>query len=251
MTALTGKTALVTGASRGIGREIAIKLARDGAFVLIHYATGRDAALGVLDEIGGAGCVVAADLAATDAADTLFAAVDAALAEHGRTGIDILVNNAGIGMGRDILSITPEEYDRVFAINARAPLFVAQAAIRRMGEGGRIINISSVVGKKAFGGGFVAYGATKAALDYMSVSMAAALGPRGITVNAVAPGATATDFMGDAMEHPEMVRSMASIAALNAVGKPGDIAEVVAFIASPAARWITGARIEASGGTLL
>ncbi|HEX7855808.1 MAG TPA: SDR family oxidoreductase [Sphingobium sp.] len=254
MSILAGKTALVTGGSRGIGRQVALKLARDGAFVIVHYASNVQAAREVLAEIegsGGAGCIVAADLGAADAVPILFAAIDTALAERDRTGIDILVNNAGIGMQGDVLTISPADYDRVFAINAKAPLFVAQAALERMGEGGRIINISSVVGRKAFGGGYVAYGATKAALDYMSISMAAALGSRGITVNSVAPGATATDFMGAALDNEEMMRGMGTIAALNAVGQPGDIAEVVAFLASPAARWVTGTRVEASGGTLL
>ncbi|MET0364032.1 MAG: SDR family oxidoreductase [Sphingobium sp.] len=254
MSALAGKTALITGASRGIGRQVARKLARDGAFVIIHYGSNRDAAQQVLGEIaqaGGAGCIVGADLGSADAVPALFTAIDALLKEYDRAGIDIVVNNAGIGLRADVLSISPEDYDRVFALNAKAPLFIAQAAAQRMPDGGRIINISSVVGQKAFGGGYVAYGATKAALDYMTVSMAATLGPRGITVNSVAPGATATDFMGDALNDAEMMRSMGSIAALNAVGDPGDIAEVVAFLASPAARWVTGTRVEASGGTLL
>ncbi|MFT3968144.1 MAG: SDR family oxidoreductase [Sphingobium sp.] len=254
MTALAGKTALVTGASRGIGRAIALRLARDGAFVIIHYGARRDAAQAVLAEIegaGGAGCIVGADLSAAGAVDALFADIDAGLAERGRAGVDILVNNAGIGLQRDLLSVEAEAFDRLFAVNVRAPLFVAQAAVPRMGEGGRIINITSVVGRKAFGGAFVVYGATKAALDYMSLSMAATLAGRGITVNSVAPGATATDFLGGAQDDPEAVRGMAAIAALNALGQPGDIAEVVAFLASPAARWVTGTRVEASGGTLL
>ncbi|HEX7871974.1 MAG TPA: SDR family oxidoreductase [Sphingobium sp.] len=254
MTTLAGKTALVTGASRGIGRQVALKLAREDAFVLVHYGTNRDAAEQVLGKISGAGGearIVGADLGAPDAVSGLFTAIDAILAERGGASIDILVNNAGIGVRADVLSIRPEDYDRVFAINTKAPLFIAQAAAQRMPAGGRIINISSVVGQKAFGGGYVAYGATKAALDYMTVSMAASLGSRGITVNSVAPGATATDFMGDALNDADMVRSMASIAALNAVGQPGDIAEVVAFLASPAARWVTGTRVEASGGSLL
>ncbi len=156
-----------------------------------------------------------------------------------------------MGMGRDLLSISPEDYDAVFALNVKAPLFVAQAAAERMPQGGRIINITSVVGEMAFGGGFVAYGASKAALDYMSVSMAATLGPRGITVNSVVPGATATDFLGDAMKSEAFVASMAATTALRAVGQPGDIAEVVAFLASPAGKWVTGSRVVASGGTML
>ncbi|MET0241612.1 MAG: SDR family oxidoreductase [Sphingobium sp.] len=251
---LTGRIALVTGASRGIGRSIALALARDGAFVIVHYASDRDAARSVLAAIvddGGEGAIARADLIAADGVATLFAAIAEALEPRGNPPVDILVNNAGTGMGRDLLSISPEEYEQVFALNVRAPLFVAQAAAERMPKGGRIINISSVVGHMAFGGGFVAYGATKAALDYMSVAMAATLGARGITVNSVAPGATATDFLGDAMKSEAFVASMAAITALGAVGQPGDIAEVVAFLASPAAKWVTGTRVVASGGTLL
>jgi 3-oxoacyl-[acyl-carrier protein] reductase len=254
MGSLANKVALVTGASRGIGRAIALKLGAEGAFVIVHYAAARDRAEAVVAEIvaaGGAGCIAGADLTVTDGVETLFAAIAAQLEPRGDPPIDILVNNAGIGMGRDLLSISPAEYDAVFALNVRAPLFVAQAAAQRMPEGGRIINISSVVGHMAFGGGFVAYGATKAALDYMSRSMAATLGPRGITVNSVAPGATATDFLGDAMQSEAFVASMAATTALRAVGQPGDIADVVAFLASPAARWITGTLVVASGGTLL
>lgn len=254
MASLTGKVALVTGGSRGIGRSIALALARDGAFVIVHYASNRDAAEAVLAQItegGGQGCIAAADLSAADGPETLFAAIGEALGPRGNPPIDILVNNAGTGLGRDVTAITPEEYDAVFALNVKAPLFLAQKAAERMPAGGRIINISSVVGHMAFGGGFVAYGATKAALDYMTVSMAATLGPRGITVNAVAPGATATDFLGDAMKSEAFVASMAATTALRAVGQPGDIAEVVAFLASPAGKWVTGTRVVASGGTLL
>lgn len=254
MGSLAGKIALVTGASRGIGRAIALKLASEGAFTIVHYGTARNQANAVLAEIeaaGGSGCVAGADLGVTDGVATLLVAVAEQLAPRGSPPIDILVNNAGIGMGRDLTSIAPEEYDRVFAINVKAPLFVAQAAAQHMPVGGRIINITSVVGQMAFGGGFVVYGASKAALDYMTVSMVATLGPRGITVNSVVPGATATDFLGDAMKSEAFVASMAATTALRAVGQPCDIAEVVAFLASPAGRWVTGSRVVASGGTSL
>jgi NAD(P)-dependent dehydrogenase (short-subunit alcohol dehydrogenase family) len=253
MTTLAGKTALVTGASRGIGREIALRLARDGAFLIVHYGSARDKAEAVLAEIkrdGGAGCVVGADLAGPNGVTHLFAGVDAALAEHHRDGIDILVNNAGIGLMRDIATVSEAEFDRVFAINVRAPLFIAQQAIQRMPDGGRIINISSVVAEKAFGGYHVAYGATKAALNYMTVAMAASLGARKITVNAIAPGATDTDFMGGGLTE-EVASGIAASTALGAVGDAADVARAVALIASPDSRWITGERIRASGGMLL
>jgi NAD(P)-dependent dehydrogenase (short-subunit alcohol dehydrogenase family) len=254
MKPLAGKIALVTGASRGIGRSIALALARDGAFVIVHYGAAQDLAEAVLAEIdgaGGAGCIAGADLGTPEGVATLVAAVTEELSERGLPPVDILVNNAGIGLSATLMTVTPETFDRVFAVNAKAPLFLAQAFAEPMPAGGRIINITSVVAQLAFGGGNIAYGATKAALDYMTVSMAALLGPRGITVNSVVPGATATDFMGDAMQNEQFVKAMASIAALNAVGQPGDIAEVVAFVASPAAKWMTGSRVVASGGTQL
>jgi len=254
MAALNGKIALVTGAGRGIGRQVALRLARDGAFIIVHYGASRDRAEAVVAEIeaaGGQGFTAGGDLAEPDAATLLFAAVDAGLQARNRAGIDILVNNAGIGLQRDVTGITPEEFDRVFAINVRAPLFIAQEAARRMGEGGRIINISSIVGENAFGGYFVGYGATKAALNYMTVSMAASLGPRGITVNAVAPGATATEFVGDMMQHAEIVERLKAETALRAIGDPHDIASAVALIASPDSKWITGEVIRASGGAQL
>ena len=253
MTTLAGKTALVTGASRGIGRAIALRLAREGAFVIVHYGTRADKAEAVLAAIagdGGHGTVVGADLAEPDGVARLFAGVDAGLAGHGRAEIDILVNNAGIGLMADVTGITEADYDRVFALNAKAPLFVAQQVLRRMPDGGRIINISSVVARQAFGGFHIAYGATKAALDYMTIAMAASLGPRGITVNTIAPGATDTDFMGGGLTE-EMARGIAAQTALGAVGDAEDVARAVMLIASPDSRWITGEIIRASGGMML
>jgi 3-oxoacyl-[acyl-carrier protein] reductase len=202
----------------------------------------------VLAEIGGTGFIVGADLADAGSIAPMFATVDAGLA--GRS-LDILVNNAGIGLQADLATVTPEAFDRVFAVNVRAPLFVAQAAAQRMGAGGRIINISSIVAEKAYGGWFVAYGATKAALNYMTAAMAVSLGPKGITVNAVAPGATQTDFVGDLMAQTEVVAQLKAETALGEIGDPKQIADAVAMIASPDSKWITGERIRATGGTLL
>jgi 3-oxoacyl-[acyl-carrier protein] reductase len=250
MAVLSGKTALVTGAGKGIGREIALRLARDGAFVIVHYGKSHAGAEAVLSEIqagGGKGFVVGADLAKPGAVEALFAATDAA----GLNRIDILVNNAGIGMPRNMDDITPAEFDEVFTVNTKASLFVTQQAAKRMGAGGRIINISSMVGNKAYGGFAIAYGASKAAIDYMSVAMAVHLGPRGITVNSIVPGATDTDFIGDAMKNEPMVAQLKAETALRAIGDPRDIASAVAMIASPDSKWVTGECIRASGGTLL
>jgi 3-oxoacyl-[acyl-carrier protein] reductase len=254
MATFTGKTALVTGGSRGIGRAIALRLARDGALVVVHYGSDEAAAAAVVAEVGAAGgraLAVGADLARADSIAPLFAAIDAGLAALGAGGIDILVNNAGISMRRDFFTITPEEFDRVFAIDARAPLFVAQAAAARMKEGGRIINISSMVASRTYGGMSIAYGASKAALEYMTRAMASSLGPRGITVNAVAPGATVTEFTRTLFQDEAFAARMKADAALGRLGEAGDIANVVAMLASPDSQWVTGELVRASGGLLL
>jgi NAD(P)-dependent dehydrogenase (short-subunit alcohol dehydrogenase family) len=246
---LNGKTALVTGASRGIGRAIALKLAAEGAFVLVHYGANADLARAVLDEIvaaGGGGELVGADVTDTAAIARLFGEIDGILAARGGE-LDILVNNAGIGVQGDVETTTEADFDRVFATNVRGLLFVSQYAVPRLRDGGRIINISSMVGHNAYPGA-IAYAATKAAVDSMTKSMALGLGPRGITVNAVAPGATDTDFIAFIMDNEAIVNHLKAQTALGAIGQAGDIASVVAFLASDAARWITGERVRVSGG---
>lgn len=254
MATLTGKTALVTGASRGIGQAIALRLARDGALVIVHYGKSRDAAEHVLAEIeraGGQGFVVGAELSEPDAVESLFSAIDAELAQRGIEHLDIVVNNAGIGLQKDLATTTPEDFDRVIAVNVKAPFFIAQRAATRMGPGARIINISSMVASRAYGGGSIVYGASKAALEYVTLGLAASLGPRDITVNAVAPGATSTDFLRGMLDDEQVASSLEAQTALRAVATPEDIANVVALIASPDSRFVTGERIRAGGGTLL
>jgi NAD(P)-dependent dehydrogenase (short-subunit alcohol dehydrogenase family) len=247
---LTGKTALVTGAGRGIGREIALRLAREGAFVVIHYGASRKGAADVLAQIegsGGKGLTLGADLSKVSEIANLFDALDRELAQRGTQGLDILVNNAGIGVIGDVATTTEADFDRVFAINVKALLFVTQRAVARLRDGGRIINISSMVGHNAYPGA-IAYAATKAAVDSMTLSMAAGLGSRRITVNAVAPGATDTDFIAFIMKNEAIVSGIKAQTALGEIGKASYIAGVVAFLASDDASWITGERIRASGG---
>lgn len=247
---LDGKLALVTGASRGIGRAIALKLAGEGALVALHYGANADAAKGVLAEIeaaGGSGFLLQADVKDVAAITAMFGALDTEMANRGRSGIDILVNNAGIGVQGDVETTTEADFDAVFATNVKGLLFVSQHAVPRMLDGGRIINISSMVGHNAYPGA-IAYAATKAAVDSMTLSMAQGLGVRSITVNAVAPGATDTDFIGFIMGNEAIVAHLKAQTALGAIGRAPDIAEIVAFLASDAARWITGERIRASGG---
>lgn len=247
---LEGKVALVTGASRGIGRAIALKLAGQGALVALHYGASAAAAQGVLAEIeagGGAGFAVQADVRDLSSIRAMFVSLDAALGERGLSRIDILVNNAGVGVQGDVETTTEADFDKVFDTNVKGLLFISQLAVPRINYGGRIINLSSMVGHNAYPGA-IAYAATKAAVDSMTLSMAQGLGARGITVNAVAPGATDTDFIAFIMDNEAMVSHMKAQTALGRIGQAPDIAEVVAFLASDAARWITGERIRASGG---
>lgn len=243
---LSGKTALVTGASRGIGRSIALDLAKSGARVAVHYGQRLDGAnetARLIVENGGDAFVVGGDLKDIAAIDRLLGEFDA------DTGgcIDILVNNAGVGGGGSIDKVTVEKLDELISTNIRGTFLLTQRAISRIPDGGRVINISSMVGLAAYPGS-IAYAMTKAAVNSFTASLAAELGPRGVTVNAVAPGATDTDFIAALMAQPELVEYYSNRAALRRIGTPQDIASIVTFLASPAGGWITGQVIQASGG---
>lgn len=248
-----GKTALVTGGSRGIGRAVSRRLARDGALVAVHYGHDRTAAERTVKEIeadGGRAFPVHAELGVPGDADTLWSAFDAALAEQDAPeGLDILVNNAGITVPRRLAEVTEADYDRVFAINTKAPFFIIQRGLGRLRDGGRIVNISSVATRVAFPA-IVSYTMTKAALDYLTLSLAQELGPRGITVNAVAPGYTETEI-NPTLAVPEIRRRYSEASTFGRLGDPVDIADVVSFVASDDARWVTGQWIDASGGAHL
>ena len=250
---LEGKIALVTGASRGIGCAIALRLGGDGALVAVHFNRDRAAAQAVVAAIaaaGGTAFAIAADFFEPSASEELFVAFDACLRQRGdRPRLDILVNNAGIGGRQPIEKVTPDDFERMIAINLRAPFFVMQQALPRLVEGGRIINISSTAARISYAETPL-YAATKAALQSLTLSTAKRLGPRGITVNAVAPGATRTDLNPLARD-PESAKQIASETILGRVGEPEDVADVAAFLASESAHWITGQVIEASGGLRL
>jgi 3-oxoacyl-[acyl-carrier protein] reductase len=252
MPKLNGKTALVTGASRGIGRAIAERLARDGALVGVHYATREADAQAVVEAIesnGGKAVAIATEFGVNGVepeVDALFRDVDLAL---GNAAFDILVNNAGILDGTPIEQVTADTFDRSFAINVRAPFFVLQRALPRLREGGRIINISSAVTRIA--SPFVHYAMGKGAIDVLSRTLAQQLGPRGITVNSVTAGVVDTDMGAWLDSSPDLRAQVSSTVALGRIGQAGDIADVVAFLASDDARWITGQSIEASGGQWL
>ncbi|MBS2540069.1 SDR family oxidoreductase [Catenulispora sp. NF23] len=245
---LQGKHALVTGGSRGIGRAIAERLAHDGATVVLSYASDHTAAqdtVATITKAGGQATAVHAPFGTHGDADRLWQAYDQATSH---AGVDIIVNNAGIGRSSDLLALTEDEFDRVFAVNVRAPFFVAQGALSRLRDHGRVINISSGLARIAMPE-IMAYGSTKGALDTFSLNLAKVLGPRGITVNSVAPGITATDVTADWLGDQEAAQWAASVSALGRIGQPDDIAAVVAFLASEDGRWVSGRVVDATGGS--
>ena len=254
MGTLAGRTALVTGGSRGIGRGIAERLAREGALVAVHYGSNREAAEQTVKTIradGGRAFAIGVELGLPGDAQALWAAFDTALAEHGEgaAGVDILVNNAGINAHGRIHEVTEEDYDRVFAVNVKAPFFIIREGLDRLRDGGRIINISSGVTRIAFPS-ITAYAMTKGALDTLTLTLAQDLGARGITVNAVNPGIVATDI-NPWLSDPDVRAEMSAYSVFGRVGEAADIADVVAFVASDDARWVTGQTLDATGGSML
>jgi 3-oxoacyl-[acyl-carrier protein] reductase len=241
---LTGKTALVTGASRGIGRAIALRLGRDGARVAVHYGRDEAAAKEVVAAIGeDRAFAVRAELSAPDAAEVL---VDEVASRF--DGLDILVNNAAIGASSDLEHTTLEEFNQIFAVNVRSPFFIVQRALPLLRDGGRIINISSGVTRIAMPE-IITYSLTKGAIDAFSHTLAEQLGERGITVNTVAPGVVETDNTAPMLSEPGVMEAWSARSALGRVGRPEDIADVVAFVASDDARWMTGDWIDVTGGS--
>ena len=241
---LSGKIAIVTGASRGIGRALALRLGHDGAAVAINYVNNAAGAEEVKAEIktaGGDAIALQADVSKPAGIQRLF---DQAIEHFGR--FDILVNNAGIRISKDVADIDEAEYDRLFAINVKGTFFACQQAARRLSEGGRIINISSAVTRMMLPG-YSIYAASKGAVDQITRVLAKELGERKITVNAVAPGPVDTELFRDG-KSDEQIQQMAQMAALGRIGQVEDIADAVAFLASDDARWITGQCIHVNGG---
>jgi len=248
MPSLSGKTALVTGASRGIGRAAAMALAADGAQVLVHYGTGKAEAEAVVAEIrkvGGRADMVAADLAEPDAPLKLASQVRKIVGDR----LDILVANAGISKAASIEDTTVEDFDRLFAVNVRAPFFLVQQLLPILHEGSSIVLLSSLAAKAAVGT-LYAYAATKGAVDTLVKHFAAALGPRGIRVNAVAPGVVQTDMSNFTKTDAGRDFTL-GMQALKRLAEPDDIGGVIAFLGSDRARWITGDTVHVDGGSKL
>jgi 3-oxoacyl-[acyl-carrier protein] reductase len=248
MTALSGKTALVTGASRGIGRASALALAGAGAQVLVHYGRGAKEAEAVVAQIRKAGSradAIAADLAAPDGPQRLAKQVRAIVGDR----LDILVANAGISKAATIEETTVEDFDKLFAVNVRGPFFLVQQLLPILSKGSSIVFVSSLAARAVLGT-IPAYAATKGAIDTMVKHFASLLGERQIRVNAVAPGIVATEMSNLIKTDPGRDFAL-GMQALKRLAQPDDVGGVVAFLASDDARWITGDTIPVDGGSKL
>ena len=244
MASLAGKVAIVTGASRGIGRAIALRLSQEGASVVVNYARGADQAKDVVSAIeaaGGKALAVQADVSKTAEIRDLFDRTQETYSQ-----IDILVNNAGVTLTKPIAEVTEAEFDNLFAINVKGTFFACQEAAKRMAEGGRIVNFSSSTTAMMLPT-YGAYVATKGAVEQLTRSLAKELGDRQITVNVISPGPTDTELF-TVGKTAEQIQRFTQMTALGRLGKVEDIADVTAFLCSEQARWITGQNIRVNGG---
>ena len=248
---LEGKTALVTGASRGIGRGIAERLAAAGALVAVNYASNDAAAREVLSAIeaaGGQAFPIKIQLGDTPASEALVAALEEELARRtGQKGLDILINNIGVGDYRGLSDTNDELLEYIFTNNVFAPFRLTRALYDRINDHGRVINISSMA-TRLIDRDTIAYNMSKAALEMFTVTLAKDLGRRRINVNSVAPGFTETDVNSAILEDPEQVKHIAARTLLGRFATCADIADFVHALVGPAGRWVTGQTIEASGG---
>jgi NAD(P)-dependent dehydrogenase (short-subunit alcohol dehydrogenase family) len=251
---MAGRIAVVTGGSRGIGRSAVNHLAAVGTDVIFTYNTDADAADAVVSEAGAKGARVSAvqlDVGDTDSIDGFADQVRSELSARGADRFNYLVNNAGIWHTASFAETTVADLDRLYAVNIRGVFFVTQKLVPLIADGGRIINLSSGLTRFTFPGK-IAYGSLKGAIEPMTRYLAAEFAPRGITVNTLAPGATATDFSGGLIrDNPEYRKQVGAITALGRPAEADDIGRVIASLLSDEMGWVNGERIEASGGMKL
>lgn len=251
---MTNKTAIITGGSRGLGRNTAINLARRGVDVLITYRENQKEAEGLIREVEATDRrAVAFRLNTGDvrAFDAFVAEVRNALQTWGRNRFDYLVNNAGGSLHAGFPETTEAQFDEIFSVHVKGVYFLTQKLLPLIEDGGRIVNISSGLARFSLPGSS-AYGAAKGAVEVLTRYLAKELGPRGITVNVVAPGAIQTDFSGGMVrDNPEVNKMVASLTALGRAGVPDDIGPMIASLLSDENRWVNGQRIEVSGGMAL
>ncbi|MEJ1226358.1 MULTISPECIES: SDR family NAD(P)-dependent oxidoreductase [Pseudomonas] len=249
------KIALVTGASRGLGRNAALAIARKGHDVVVTYRTGEAEARQVVAEIerlGQAAIALKLDVGDVSSFAAFATALSSALHEvWGRADFDFLINNAGHGAMAAFAETTEQQFDDLFNVHVKGVFFLTQALLPLIRDGGRIVNYSSGLTRVSFPG-FSAYAAAKGAVEILTVYLARELGSRGIAVNTVAPGAIATDFLGGAVrDMPDLNAQFAGMTALGRVGVPDDIGPMVASLLAEDNRWVTGQRIEVSGGQVI
>ena len=252
---MTKKIAIITGGSRGLGKNTALSLARKDIDVILTYQSRATAAQDVVAEIEALGCKAVAlqlDVANSSDFDAFVARVKEALkATWGRESFDFLINNAGIGINTPIADTTEAQFDQLVNIHLKGPFFLTQKLLSLMADNGRIINLSSGLARFALPG-YAAYASMKGAIEVFTRYLAKELGPRGIAANVVAPGAIETDFGGGVVRDNDQVNQfIASQTALGRVGLPDDIGPVIAALLSEDNRWVNAQRIEASGGMFL
>lgn len=246
---------LVTGASRGLGRNTALSIARHGGDIILTYRSGAEQAQAVAQEIQSLGRKAVAlplDVTEVGSLPTFADTVRQTLAAHwGRSSLDHLINNAGHGEMAGVAETTEAQFDGLFDTHVKGVFFLTQALLPVLADGGRIVNFSSGLTRVSFPG-FSAYAAAKGAVEILTLYLARELGGRGITVNTVAPGAIETDFLGGAVrDMPDLNAQFAGMTALGRVGVPDDIGPMIASLLGPENRWVTGQRIEVSGGQVI
>lgn len=248
------KVALVTGASRGLGQAIALRLAKDGMVIVVHYGKNQVAAEEVvakIESLGGEAFAIQAEISEVTSIKAMYEQLDAELTQRtGTARFDVLVNNAGTAIAKPIEEWTEEEFDYQFDLNVKGAFFMMQMAMPRMNDNGRVINLGTGLTRFSYPV-YAVYAASKGAVGVLTQYLAVALGERGITVNTIAPGAIDTDLNAGWLRSEEGRSQTIATSAIKRIGMPDDIADVASFLASDDSRWITGQRIEASGGAHL